>query len=290
MIKQMSHLKQRLIVSSLATIILFMAIWLSAYPFFKPIFTLLIAGVVGTAVWEFYQIAKSKGSQPPIILGIALSTFYILANAVSTQYAETTAIHEIALTVILLSCFLYFFVKGENPLLNIAITLFGIVYLTIPLSCTININYFFSKTGGQDGRLWFFYLVGVTKMTDIGGYFCGKLFGKHKLAPYISPKKTWEGTFGGLLGALGFSLAFAFSIQIFDLTTSFSLTLLQSAWLGIILGMIAQIGDLSESLLKRDAGVKDSNHLPGLGGMLDIVDSLVFAAPIVYIFLRIQEG
>ena len=123
-------------------------------------------------------------------------------------------------------------------------------------------------------------------MTDTGGFFIGKKFGKEKLAPYISPKKTWEGALGGFVAAIFSSIAVVFFASIFD-PEAFGLTLWQSIWLGAGIGICAQIGDLSESLLKRDGGIKDSNQVPGLGGMLDIVDSLVFSAPLVYIFLKV---
>jgi phosphatidate cytidylyltransferase len=157
--------------------------------------------------------------------------------------------------------------------------------LTLPISCALRINYFFPTHALEDGRLWLAYVLLVTKMTDIGAYFCGKIFGKNKLAPSISPKKTVEGALGGLGAALLTSLIFAFFASHF---APFHMTFLQSIWIGITMSILAQLGDLSESLLKRDAGVKDSSHLPGLGGMLDIVDSLVFTLPLMYLLLKMQ--
>ena len=129
------------------------------------------------------------------------------------------------------------------------------------------------------------YLLTVTKITDIGAYVAGSLLGKRKLAPHISPNKTIEGAFFGLLCAIGASFAFhllggAAPVGTFQLGTL--------AWLplGCILGITGQFGDLSESLLKRDANKKDSNTLPGLGGVLDAVDSLLFNAPIIYLYLN----
>jgi phosphatidate cytidylyltransferase len=138
----------------------------------------------------------------------------------------------------------------------------------------------------QDGRWWLIYVLAVTKMTDIGAYFCGKLFGKTKLAAYISPKKTIEGSLGGLIIGIVTSYVFSEGMHGWLTPLPMILTVSQSIWLGGITSFLAQFGDLSESLLKRDMGVKDSNQLPGVGGMLDMMDSLVFTAPFIYIYLK----
>jgi phosphatidate cytidylyltransferase len=140
------------------------------------------------------------------------------------------------------------------------------------------------------GLWWFLYLVLIVKMTDIGGYVFGKRYGKRLLAPYISPNKTWEGAFGGLfLGTLA-SVLFITNLGHKMGIIPGGSGMLIALVLGLILSIAAQFGDLSESLLKREAGVKDSNQFPGLGGILDILDSLVFTSPILYVFLMISEG
>ena len=121
-------------------------------------------------------------------------------------------------------------------------------------------------------------MIVVTVMTDVGAYFAGKKFGKKKLAPNLSPGKTIEGAAGGLMLALIASLVMYF-------INSAHLSFFMAVLLGILFGIVGQAGDLAESLLKRDAGVKDSNGLPGLGGVLDIVDSLLFTAPLTYLVL-----
>jgi phosphatidate cytidylyltransferase len=136
---------------------------------------------------------------------------------------------------------------------------------------------------GVDGRWWIAYLLVVTKITDIGAYFAGSLWGRRKLAPNISPKKTIEGAIVGLACALTASFVFGLGI---GYTTSFRLGVFEWLFLGLILGVVGQFGDLSESLLKRDANKKDSNALPGLGGVLDSIDSILFNAPIIYIYLH----
>ena len=285
MIRQLSQLQQRLAMGSIGTILTLIVIFLSSVPAFKPIFTAAIAATISVAMWELYQIYIAKGLEPAQKIGITFGAVYALAVAISTQYHAAAMLPELVLLVSLLSFFLYYFSKGSSPLLNLSATVFGIIYLAVPLSCMIRIAYFFGPDALQDGRWWLLYLVAVTKMTDTSAFFVGKKFGREKLAPYISPKKTWEGALGGFIGAIAMSVAVKFIATIFDIH-SFGLTLWQSLWMGAGIGIFAQFGDLSESLLKRDGGVKDSNHLPGLGGMLDIVDSLVFSAPLLYIFLK----
>lgn len=282
----MTQLQQRLAISSIGTILSVICIYFSQAPLFKPIFSLAIAAIICIAMWELYQINRAKGLQPAENIGITFGAIYVFAVALSTQYASFDMLPQLVLLIALISFFLYYFIKGTSPLLNLSATVFGIAYLAVPLSCMIRITYFFSENGVQDGRWWLFYLLAVTKMTDIGGFIIGKRFGKEKLAPYISPKKTWEGALGGFAAALCTSILIFFCAKAFGFE-SFPLTLWQSLWLGAGIGIVAQFGDLSESLLKRDGGIKDSNHLPGLGGMLDIVDSLVFSAPLVYIFLKV---
>jgi phosphatidate cytidylyltransferase len=117
-------------------------------------------------------------------------------------------------------------------------------------------------------------------ITDTGAYFVGKPLGRHKLAPHISPGKTWEGAAGGQLAGL---------IAVIGLTEAFGLDvdIVHVVALGLIVPTVAQIGDLAESALKRGLGVKDSSGLvPGHGGVLDRLDSLLFAAPTVYWYLR----
>lgn len=286
-LNNLSPLQQRLIVSGIGIFLMLIVIYLSAVPAFKPLFTLTIAAIIGAAMWEYYDIARSKVVTPVKRLGISLATIYIFAVAISTQYPSTKELPELVLLISLLSCFLYYFAKGSSPSINIPIIFFGIAYLAVTLACIIRIAYFFSDTDPQDGRLWLLYLFTVTKMMDTGGFFFGKQYGQYKLAPYISPKKTWEGAIGGLTLAIATSILIKILADIFT-NGALELTLWQSIWLGALIGILAQCGDLAESLLKRDGGVKDSSQLPGLGGMLDIVDSLVFTAPLIYIFLRVH--
>jgi phosphatidate cytidylyltransferase len=288
MLKKMSDLNQRLIISGLSVLFLLTVIYLSPYLYFRPFFVLACAAIIGSALWEFYSIGKAKGYAPLVKLGIVGTVVYVIADFLSTQSPRLELLPALVVGGITVSSFLYYFIKGSNPFINLSITLFGILYLTIPLSSVININYFFPSEASQDGRWWLFYLLAVTKITDTGAFFCGKNFGKSKLVPYISPRKTWEGAIGGLVFGVATSLVLNWIAQTSFNTPPIVLTFWQSIYLGILISVVGQFGDLAESLLKRDGGVKDSNQLPGLGGMLDVVDSLIFTAPLLYVFLKLS--
>lgn len=287
MFQHMSHFKQRVIVGLSAFAFLVMAITFSTSPFFRPLFVLIGASIIAGAVWEYYQIAKNKGFQPLEKMGIIFTVAYVVAIFLQTQTSSAHYFPEMVLLLMLMATFSWYFRKGTQPFLNLSITLFGFIYLTIPLSSLIAINYFDSSPVSQDGRWWLFYLIVVTKMTDTGAYFCGKGLGKHKMAPFISPGKTWEGAIGGFIGSLAISLLIYWIVNDVMPTPPISLGFVENIFLAAILSIVAQFGDLAESLLKRDVGVKDSNQLPGLGGLLDIVDSLIFTAPLLYIFLKL---
>ncbi|NUN94085.1 MAG: phosphatidate cytidylyltransferase, partial [Verrucomicrobiae bacterium] len=141
--------------------------------------------------------------------------------------------------------------------------------------------------GDGPGWLFIFYLVVVTKFCDIGAYLTGRLFGRHPLAPSISPKKTWEGLLGG------FVVAFAASVSAYEYlkprVSAVGFGYADAVLLGILLGGMGVIGDLAESVIKRQANAKDSGGvLPGIGGALDLIDSLLFTVPVLYAWLVLK--
>jgi len=270
---------------SILSILICAVIYLSHDPLFQPVFVLVVAFVIAGSLWEYYKIAKASGHEPVETIGIVGSVAYVYALYLSMGQNTLVEWPLLIIGLTVLSVFLFYFFSGISPLVNLAVTVFGMIYLTIPLSAMLPINIDY-------GRYWMLYLILVTKSTDIGAYFGGKQLGRHKLAPIISPKKTWEGAVAGfLLGTFTSYLLHKISIEYYG-EPLFSSSLL-SLGFGALMAVIAQIGDLSESLLKRDSGVKDSNRLPGFGGILDMVDSLVFTAPLLYMFLsvtRIKTG
>ena len=164
---------------------------------------------------------------------------------------------------------------------TMAITLFGLMYVAWLGNFMTRINFV-----TVNGRYWVMYLVVVTKFTDIGAYLIGSSLGRHKMIPRISPKKTWEGTVGGVLFAVGGSFLCLWVMP--DESRADGMEVSHAIVLGMLLGVAAVIGDLAESLIKREAGVKDSSTiLPGHGGCLDMIDSLLFTAPLLYVYMRL---
>ena len=282
------NFKQRIAVSGLAILGLILAMFFASFALLEPLFVAIIAGVIGFALQEFYQLAQKKGASPASTAGIFCSTIYVFAVYLSTQAIVWSLLPHLVFALSLVSLFFHFFYKGEKPLINLPVTVFGLVWITLTLAGLVQITFFFPESIPEDGRWWFFYLLFLTKVTDAGAYFTGKQFGKRRLAPGLSPGKTIEGAIGGTITALVASLLFQFYANDGSITTPFSLTVGEAVGLGLLLPFFGQIGDLAESLLKRDAGVKDSNVLPGLGGVLDVVDSLLFTTPILTLFLMIR--
>lgn len=274
------NLKQRLAFGSLGLALLSLAIALAHEPYARWFFILLCMAMICGALWEFYRIAKEKEFLPLSKIGVIATAFYVIAVYLDTQYTELSPLPAAVLAGTLVAAFLYYFIKGTDPFVNLALTLFGIFYLTVPLSTALGIVYF----PLAEGQWWFVYALAVTKVTDIAAYIFGKTWGSNQLTPYISPKKTWEGALGGFAAALALS-------YFLNEWVPLGLTGIGSLCLGAFTSALAQFGDLAESLLKRDGGVKDSNkQLPGLGGLLDVLDSLVFTLPFIYLFLKFYYG
>ncbi|MGH7976684.1 MAG: phosphatidate cytidylyltransferase [Limisphaerales bacterium] len=167
----------------------------------------------------------------------------------------------------------------------IATTLFGLMYVPWLLNFIQKINFFpFAEGSPKDaGKFFVLYFILVTKFSDMGAYLTGSLIGRHKMIPRISPGKTWEGFGGAIFLSTVSSLVFVHFLG----EKMFGMNWMHAVILGIVLSSTAVIGDLIESLFKREADVKDSgNFFPGIGGILDLLDSLLFNAPIMYLYLR----
>lgn len=240
------------------------------HSWFQYVVVAAVAAMTGVAIWEFAMLARSKESD---IIGLRILRFFAVILAISFFWSARYP--GLPLLILFLSVFALFadhFKRNEGAVVDLGVSYFGLLYVAVPMGMILGILYM----PGIDGRWWAAYLVVVTKITDIGAYFAGNLWGRHKLAPSISPGKTIEGGVFGLCCAIGASVAFAEPLH---------LSLVKAIGLGLVLGIMGQFGDLAESLLKRDAKKKDSNVLPGLGGALDSIDSLLFNIPIVFIYL-----
>ncbi len=278
----MKDLKKRFLFSLVIIPSLICLFVFSQNVWFQYVVVAFTATITCVAVWEYEQFVKAKGGRLllPVIL---LFTFLeVVAFFVSETSPRLVMLPLIVFFVAFLSVFVLHFKEKEGAIVNLAVSSFGMTYIAVPMGMILGILYF---SGAEDGRWWVAYLLVVTKVSDIGAYFAGNLWGRKKLAPAISPGKTIEGTFFGLVCAGLASFGFLFLSRHFHLQ-GFHIGVAQAAILGPLLGLIAPLGDLSESLLKRDANKKDSNVLPGFGGALDLIDSLLFNAPVLYLYLH----
>lgn len=283
---KMKDLNQRVVVAFISIAIVALLIFFSHVPLVNWLLVLTVAGLAGIGVWEYAQLAKAKGLEPASKMMIAVAVSEVIAFYVSIAYPQWSKLALLIIVLGFISFFVAHFRKTSDALLHIATEFFGVCYLAIPFSFMLAILHPLSQHAPiENGRWWLFYLIVVTKITDVGGYFIGKIFGKHPLAPQLSPKKTIEGALGGWVFAISLSVAMSCLSEAYKIE-SFHLKLFDAIWIGAVIGLLAQIGDLAESMLKRDAFVKDSNSLPGFGGVLDMVDSLMFTSPVVYFFIR----
>ncbi len=259
------------------------------------VFILLIAVLALAGLIEFYGIAAKRGMVNfkwcGLVGGLLLmvGTFLQLNGklGINNSPARVNDFETSFLILFVLGLCVRQFVSKTNAagLTAIATTLFGLMYVPWLLNFIQKISFFPFPVGSSvdAGKYFLLYFILVTKFSDMGAYAVGSLIGKHKMIPRISPAKTWEGFFGAIVVSTGASIAF---VHFFG-AKMVGMNYLHATMLGIILSVAAVIGDLIESLFKREAGVKDSGKLfPGIGGILDLLDSLLFNAPLMYLYLR----
>ena len=259
------------------------------------VFLLLIAFLALAGLVEFYGIAEKRGMKgfkaTGVIGGLLLmvGTFLNVTGHLGTS-GSPSRVNDFETSFLILFvlglCLRQLFAKNSPAgLTAIATTLFGLMYVPWLLNFIQKISFFPFPAGSpaDAGKYFLLYFILVTKFSDMGAYAVGSLIGRHKMIPRISPGKTWEGFGGAIVVSTGASLAFVhfFGAQMVGMNY------LHAAILGVVLSVAAVIGDLIESLFKREAGVKDSGKLfPGIGGILDLLDSLLFNAPLMYLYLR----
>lgn len=264
----MSALAKRVITA--ITIILIVGLGL----FFLPrwVYALVVMLLIAGGLNEFYCLIEKKGIFIYKYFGIFIGI--LIPLTIYFRFEPTKGWELLFIVTATLIFFVLQFIRKDSSqaIVGISTTLFGIFYVSWFFSFLIKIRFL------PYGILLAAFLLLVTKMGDVGAYLVGKSMGKHTLIPRISPKKTLEGSVGGLVFSLGAAL-------ISKLYLPF-IPIMHLVALGLLLGFVAQLGDLCESLIKRDCQVKDSGaHLPGLGGILDVIDSIIFAAPIFYYYL-----
>lgn len=281
-----ADLKKRILVSSICIALVALMVYLANNPIVQFVIFIVVGTLAIIGLWEYVHLLKFKKIDLPFWLLSTLVGFYVFANYLSLFDKNWSVLIQIAIAAFFFSIFLFNFYRVQGAIVNISASFFGALYIVVPLGLLLKVLYpqTISSTV-VDGRIWFAYLLTVTKITDVGGYFAGKLWGRSKLAPSLSPGKTMIGASAGFLSALIVSLLF-YALSFYTRPEIFKLSLIEALVLGGLIGIFSQLGDLSESLLKRDANVKDSNTIPGIGGVLDLLDSLFFTGPIIYLFLR----
>jgi phosphatidate cytidylyltransferase len=254
--------------------------------------SLLCVGLLGlTGQWEFYRAQEEKGhkvfKQSGLFCGalIFANTWYFLifrpAHAGFVHFGE-----ELILVFCVLGAFIRLVVRQENhhaPITTAALTLLGLLY--VPFLFNFVALLAFMPGSPEVNRFLLIYILAVTKFSDVGAYVVGSLIGRYKMIPRISPGKTWEGFAGAILTSLVISIiltkAMGERLQVLSFTDSIVL--------GLLLPLISVVGDLAESVVKRDASIKDSGHtIPGIGGALDLIDSILFTAPVLYFYLQVS--
>jgi len=243
--------------------------------FYLPLiyFSLGVSVFSCLGLYEYLQNLKKKGIQVYRVFGIAMGV--ILPLVIHFQYGQTQAGEVLFLILACFSLFILQFLRKENPraLEGISLTFFGIMYIGWFLSHLIKLRYL------PDGAIWIGYLFVVTKMSDVSAFAIGSWIGKHRLIEHISPKKTVEGTIGGLLGSALISTAFISILPV-------AIPVMHLVLMGLAIGFVGQCGDLSVSLIKRYCAIKDSGVVfPGFGGILDVIDSILFTIPLFYFYL-----
>ena len=264
--------KDRLISSTIMILVSLFAV-INQWAFIVVLLALTIGGL-----YEFFYLIKKKGipiySYTRIIFGILipLSIFF--------QFELTKKWELLFIVIVLLLIFLLQLVRKENSnaIVGISTTLFGVIYVSWFFSFLIKIRFLLP---GVEGIKLLGFILLITKCGDMGALLIGSKIGKHPLLPHVSPNKTIEGSMGSFL----FSAVVAVLAQSL-LPSQLNLSILHVVMIGIFFGGIGQLGDMSESLIKRDCNVKDSGKfLPALGGALDAIDSLLFSAPAFYFYM-----
>ena len=265
-LRRRDSLPLRLITALLALPLLLLLAWAG-----DLWFTFLVLAVVLLGLIEFYRLGPGIGARPVLLLGLFWATLLVFNAHYDTSFG---------LAIVLGGSFLLSLMwpltrrPRRGAWMDWFFTLAGPLYLGLTLSHAVWLRQL------DHGWEWVLLVLLTVFATDTSAYFVGRAMGRHPMAPTVSPGKTWEGGVGGILGAVGVAVALSFLLD-------FPLSPWQAVLLGAAAGVVAQVGDLAESALKRAAGVKDTGRLvPGHGGVLDRLDSLVLTFVVVYHSVR----
>ncbi|MEK6742496.1 MAG: phosphatidate cytidylyltransferase [Nitrospirota bacterium] len=263
----------RVLTSLVLVPLLFVVVWLLPPVYFAGL--AIIAAAIGQ--YELYAMARGRGITPLMILGIVLGALIVLTVYRPIPPYRGGPFFWITLCVLaVITARLFSRRPVEGALEDITVTMFGIVYVALLFAFQVAI------LAGSSGKRWLMFLYLVIWASDIGAYYVGTAFGKRRLYERISPKKSIEGLIGGTLA----SIIIAVLCKIWLVP---ALGWVEASVLGAVLALVGTVGDLAESLIKRSTGVKDSGTIiPGHGGILDRMDSMLFAAPVLFFYMRMR--
>ncbi|OGU55191.1 MAG: phosphatidate cytidylyltransferase [Ignavibacteria bacterium RBG_13_36_8] len=238
---------------------------------------LLIVLIIGLfSYYEFTTLANKKKSNPNLILGL-ISVFIIISNA----YFKFVGYFHLLIIITAALSLVELFRNKNSAISNLGSTFLGILYIGLFSAALVSIREFYSGSPllYNEGGYIILSMLASIWICDTAAFFIGIAFGKHKIFPRVSPKKSWEGSIAGFIFAVLTMIAAR------EILIDF-ISMRDAVFMGGLIGIFGQAGDFVESLFKRDAGVKDSsNLLPGHGGMFDRFDSLLMTAPITYLYL-----
>ncbi len=246
----------------------------------------LVVSVWG--LYEFYQLAEKLGAKPYKIIGLISGALIFCQAIISNSEYSIIIPHSKMIAICFVSLFTIFIValfdNKPNTVLNLAYTISGVAYAVIPFTLLLSISCSdTSTTAPHFSNYNAHYVLGIILLiwiSDVGAYMVGSFIGKHKLFERISPGKTWEGTIGATVLTMGCSYIMSLWYP--------ELAFIHWLSIAILVCVFGTIGDLVESMLKRQAGVKDSGKImPGHGGILDRFDSLLFVSPFIYAYLEL---
>jgi len=270
---------KRILTAVVALPILLFTVW-SSSPYY---FVILATIAVLLALGEFYSLAAKARCKPQIVTGFAGALVVIASFVFEFPFLTVGAL--IAVTIVTLIGAVFRPAELKESLISVSATVFGVIYVGVLASCLVGVRMLsdsrFTTPASHVASKGLTMFFAIVMLTDTGAYYTGRTIGRHKLAPRVSPGKTVEGAIGGFV--MSAVAGYLSKITFFpEIPTAHCLVL------GVIIGCLGQIGDLAESLLKRGSDVKDSGRLlPGHGGMLDRIDSILFTAPVLYFYFQL---
>lgn len=275
---QGSKLWMRIVTGIVVLTVFMILIWT---PGLRLLFTLFVGGLSAVGLYEYYAIVRARKISPETIGGILAGTVVAMSGHLGDPMTTNFALFGGCVLVSALHI-----VRGVHSVAGLSSTVFGVFYIGwfgahIPLMQSVPVL----------GRGLVMTLFVTVILTDTAAFFVGSAIGKHKMAPKVSPNKSWEGAAAGLAGAIAGAAALWYLSEHAGMTALPDWPLWRYVHAGAVVSIVAQIGDLTESCLKRDAGVKDSgNFFPGHGGVLDRTDGFLFAAPVLYYLMTPLSG